>query len=150
MAWSQNSLTVVVGMVNQSAYYVHVFLLSLLSHVVVVAVVVGGVVAVSWLLIVLATCWCISRTTEPVGRVFCLEARRPPPPPPPPEVARARHTIIWTGQDYPTGNSSGGGRRRGRQRKRWVCLFVGCLTSQQQASVSQGRICSDNFTCCHT
>ena len=32
----------------------------------------------------------------------------------------------------------------------WVCLFVGCLTSQQQASVSQGRICSDNFTCCHT
>ena len=31
-----------------------------------------------------------------------------------------------------------------------VCLFVGCLTSQQQASVSQGRICSDNCTCCHT
>ena len=29
-------------------------------------------------------------------------------------------------------------------------LFVGWLTSQQQASVSQGRICSDNFTCCHT
>ena len=29
-------------------------------------------------------------------------------------------------------------------------LFVGCLTSQQQASVSQGRICSDNFTCYHT
>ena len=33
----------------------------------------------------------------------------------------------------------------------FVCLlFVGCLTSQQQASVSQGRICEDNFTCCHT
>ena len=31
-----------------------------------------------------------------------------------------------------------------------VCLLVDCLTSQQQASVSQGRICSDNFTCCHT
>ena len=29
-------------------------------------------------------------------------------------------------------------------------LFVGCLTSQQQDSVSQGRICSDNCTCCHT
>ena len=29
-------------------------------------------------------------------------------------------------------------------------LFVGCLTSQQHASVSQGRICSDNFTCCNT
>ena len=34
--------------------------------------------------------------------------------------------------------------------KRFVCLLVGCLTSQQQASVSQGRICSDNLTCCHT
>ena len=32
----------------------------------------------------------------------------------------------------------------------FVCLLVGCLTSQQQASVSQGRICTDNFTCCHT
>ena len=30
------------------------------------------------------------------------------------------------------------------------CLFVGCLTSQQHASVSQGWICSDNSTCCHT
>ena len=29
-------------------------------------------------------------------------------------------------------------------------LFVGCLTSQQHASVSQGWICSDKFTCCHT
>ena len=29
-------------------------------------------------------------------------------------------------------------------------LCVGCLTSQQHASVSQGRICSDKFTCCHT
>ena len=33
---------------------------------------------------------------------------------------------------------------------RCFVLFVGCLTSQQQASVSQGRICTDNFTCCHT
>ena len=33
---------------------------------------------------------------------------------------------------------------------RFVCLLVGCLTPQQHASVSQGRICSDNFTCCHT
>ena len=29
-------------------------------------------------------------------------------------------------------------------------LFVGCLMSQQPAGVSQGRICSDNFTCCPT
>ena len=31
-----------------------------------------------------------------------------------------------------------------------TCLLVGCLTSQQHASVSQGRICTDNSTCCHT
>ena len=31
-----------------------------------------------------------------------------------------------------------------------VCLLVGCLTSQQHASLSHGRICVDNFTCCHT
>ena len=31
----------------------------------------------------------------------------------------------------------------------FVCLLVGCLTSQQHASVSQGRICSYKFTCCH-
>ena len=31
-----------------------------------------------------------------------------------------------------------------------VCLLVGCLSSQQNASVSQEQICSDNFTCCHT
>ena len=38
----------------------------------------------------------------------------------------------------------------------WTCregavvVLVGCLTSQQHASVSQGRICKDNFTCCHS
>ena len=31
-----------------------------------------------------------------------------------------------------------------------LLLFVGCLTSQQHASVSQGQICTDYFTCCHT
>ena len=30
-----------------------------------------------------------------------------------------------------------------------LLLFVGYLTSQQHASVSLGRICSANFTCCH-
>ena len=39
---------------------------------------------------------------------------------------------------------------KGEKRDRELCFFVGCLTSQQQASVSQGRICSHNFTCCHT
>ena len=29
-------------------------------------------------------------------------------------------------------------------------LLIGCLMPLQHASVSQGRICSDNFTCCHT
>ena len=30
------------------------------------------------------------------------------------------------------------------------CLLVGCLTSQQHASVSQRRSCSDNCKCCRT
>ena len=29
-------------------------------------------------------------------------------------------------------------------------LCVGCLMFQQHASVSQGQVCSDNCTCCHT
>ena len=50
------------------------------------------------------------------------------------------------------GEGEGGGRRKigEGEGKGLVCLLVGCLTSQQQASVSQGWICSDNFTCCHT
>ena len=31
-----------------------------------------------------------------------------------------------------------------------LCWSAGCLTSQQHANVSQGRICSDKCTCCHT
>ena len=30
-----------------------------------------------------------------------------------------------------------------------LLLFVGCITSQQHASVTQGGPCSDNCTCCH-
>ena len=32
----------------------------------------------------------------------------------------------------------------------YVCWLLACLTSQQHTSAPQGRICSDNFTCCHT
>ena len=44
-------------------------------------------------------------------------------------------------------------KRPNTQRRRETekdCLFVCCLTSQQHASVSEGRICTDKFTCCHT
>ena len=34
--------------------------------------------------------------------------------------------------------------------EKFVCLLVGCLTSLQHASVSQGLFCSDNFTFFHT
>ena len=37
-----------------------------------------------------------------------------------------------------------------QQEERFVCLLVGCITSKQHASVSQGLICSDNLTCCRT
>ena len=46
-----------------------------------------------------------------------------------------------------TGNERQG-HSWGTQKKLVGCLLA--LTSQQQASVSQGRICTDNFTCCHT
>ena len=38
---------------------------------------------------------------------------------------------------------------QGHQGRYAVGWFVDCLTSQQHASGSNGRICSDNFTCCH-
>ena len=38
----------------------------------------------------------------------------------------------------------------GDKRYGFVCWLLACLTSQQHASVSQGRICTDNFTCCRT
>ena len=37
-----------------------------------------------------------------------------------------------------------------QRRSPGFCLFLGCLTSQQHVSVSQGLVCSDKFTCCHT
>ena len=36
------------------------------------------------------------------------------------------------------------------QWRQYTQNLVGCWKSQQHASVSQGRICSDNCTCCHT
>ena len=38
----------------------------------------------------------------------------------------------------------------GRDASAALLLFVGCLASQQHASVSQGQVCSDICTCCHT
>ena len=71
------------------------------------------------------------------------------------------YTIFVTGMTRP-GFESRTARTRGghlnhlaiaadwkRERTR-ALSSVGCLTSQQHASVSQGRICADNFTCCHT
>ena len=40
--------------------------------------------------------------------------------------------------------------RRWERGECFVCVLVGCLTSQQHAAVSQGQICSDKCTCCHT
>ena len=43
----------------------------------------------------------------------------------------------------------GGGRGGWGGLNRHLLMFVGCLTSQKHAHASQGRICADNFTCCH-
>ena len=72
------------------------------------------------------------------------------------EVAGSRFAILRRSQLLSfSGQRIQGTLSRQLLTKVWfVCLFVGwlvgCLTSQQHASVSQGRICSDNFTCCHT
>ena len=47
--------------------------------------------------------------------------------------------------DLTTTNSSG--ETAHMPRMGWL---LACLTSQQRASASQGRICSDSFTCCDT
>ena len=41
-------------------------------------------------------------------------------------------------------------QQKKKKKKKKNCLFAGCLTSQQHATVSQGQICSDYCTCCHT
>ena len=73
-------------------------------------------------------------TTTPTFQstaLFCLDSIHLPPPPPPPPPPPLPPTPLTTS-------------------KRTLLLFIGCLASQKHASVSQGRICSDNFTCCHT
>ena len=44
-----------------------------------------------------------------------------------------------------SGSAHEGKARQMARSALFVCLLVGCLTSQQQASVSQGRICSDRL-----
>ena len=68
-----------------------------------------------------------------------------------------------TGKRREGGGGGGGRGKEGREvevgggggGESWLdwsgcCLLLGCLTSKQHASASQGPICSDNFTCCHT
>ena len=79
----------------------------------------------------------------PKSKVFCAGIS-----------ANARGTAPWKWNNHRWETRSSG-QTQARAQPRGgvkVCglLFVGCLTSQLQASVSQGRICSDNFTCCHT
>ena len=79
-----------------------------------------------WLLNVPATCKCISGTDTTKKQTQCGPGAK-------------GHRIYRKPQAYYWLNSF------------WaVLLLVGCLTSQQHVSVSQGRICSDMFTYCHT
>ena len=68
------------------------------------------------------------------------------------EIQVADQTFYLTQSQYTdTGPTSPSADRRKRMKKRrFVCCLLACLTSQQQARISQGRICSDNLTCCHT
>ena len=51
---------------------------------------------------------------------------------------------------FPLGHRGGGLKTSAYSSSLALLLLVGCLTSQQHASVSQGRICTDKFTWCHT
>ena len=58
-----------------------------------------------------------------------------------------RQALTWNPQGK---RKSGRHRNTHRRDTEAFCLLVGCLTSQQHASISQGRICSDDFACYHT
>ena len=72
--------------------------------------------------------------------------------PPREGVCDAIYTLMGSGVNIKmvTGDSEQTAKAVGKRTAYTVKLFVSCLTCQQQASVSQGQICSDNFTCCHT
>ena len=70
-------------------------------------------------------------------------------------ICSKRSNVIVNSVDFilVRGNMMQTGTQSSKSGQSWPLLsmlFVGCLTSQQHASVSQGRICSNNFTCCHT
>ena len=64
------------------------------------------------------------------------------PPPPPPSCPSPLPIFCFLCPSPPVCQMDVNHRQR--------LLFVGRLKSQQQASLSQGRICSDKCTCCHT
>ena len=76
----------------------------------------------------------------------------PPPPPPPscpsPSFTRLRHCPSLPPSPHPSLLYFPVGLVE--RHPPGVCWLVSCLTSQQHASVSQGQICTDNLTCCHT
>ena len=62
-------------------------------------------------------------------------------------IAPLKKIMLMSVSEIPRSYTTGLKTPQMRQKK---CLSVGCLTSQQHASVSQGLICSDNLTCCYT
>ena len=64
------------------------------------------------------------------------------------KVYDLREQLVWNDQSSPEQSAMARGCTWPMLRR--DCLFVCCLTSQQHASVSQGRICTDSLTCCHT
>ena len=65
-------------------------------------------------------------------------------------IPTARMHVIHSCSNRVEQPVSGSNSRCQSKNMKIVGWLLGCLTSQQHASVSQGRICSDKFTCCHT
>ena len=62
-------------------------------------------------------------------------------------VHKVSSNVTWKSAGFTCQNSC---NSQGCVTLKNVCLLAGCLTSQQQANVSQGWIWSDKFICCHT
>ena len=83
----------------------------------------------------------------------------PPPPPPPPITKQTNKQTTNQPNNQPTNQPTKqiqqkqSNKPSAYPRCTWpVCLLVGWLLNVPATcySVSPGRICSDNFTCCHT
>ena len=97
-------------------------------------------------------CTCCHTEREVADQTFCLTQSQYTDTGPTGPSAYPITPFAWQGSHWSANFEITGMTRPGKNpvARGILSLLVGCLTSQQHAGVSQGRICTDNFTCCHT